>query len=249
VKHNPIVLVAGLLFKIWFMLYFTITLVILFPAFFILLQSKSTYPACFKLMRFWGWMLTIGAGVIVQIKGKKHRNLKAPYIICANHASYLDIILTYCVVPDYFIFMGKKEIDKVPLFNIFFKGMNVLVDRKNKVDAHRAFLKMGAAIDDGVSVAIFPEGTISKDAPRLKPFKNGLFKLAIDKQVPILPVTFLDNFRLMEDRPFLQSIFRPGIARVIIHEPVLVSGLSDNDLLSLREQVRVIIEKPLKDEY
>jgi 1-acyl-sn-glycerol-3-phosphate acyltransferase len=226
------------------MLYFTITFLLLYPGFLLLLSRKEWYKGCFKLMRFWAWVLVAGAGIIVRVK-KANSFPKGPFIICANHSSYLDIILTYCVVPEYFVFMGKQELNKVPLFNIFFRDMNILVDRKNTINAHRAFVEAMEEIDQGNSVAIFPEGTISKEAPKMKVFKNGLFRLAIDKQVPVIPVTFLDNYKLMEDRAFLQSIYRPGIARVVVHNVVQTKGMSQDDLISLRGRIRETIEEPL----
>lgn len=171
---------------------------------------------------------------------------KAPYIICANHTSYLDIVLTYCLFRDYFVFMGKIELNKVPLFNIFFKDMNILVDRKSVTGSHRAFLKAAQEIDKGHCVALFPEGTISQKAPQMLPFKNGAFKLAIEKQVPIVPVTFINNWNLLEDKAFWKSRCRPGVATVVIHPFIETKGMTEEDLLSLKSKVFETINQPLK---
>ena len=90
-----------------------------------------------------------------------------------------------------------------------------------------------------------PEGTISRDSPKLRPFKNGAFKLAIEKQVPIVPITFLNNWKLLQDRPLLQGLSRPGLACIVVHKPIETKGLTLEDLLTLKAQVENIIEKTL----
>lgn len=93
----------------------------------------------------------------------------------------------YNVIPEYFLFMGKYELLRWPLFNMFFKDMNIAVNRGSHVEAAKAFRRAANALDRGTSLALFPEGTIPVFTPRLKPFKDGAFKLAIEKQVPIVP--------------------------------------------------------------
>ncbi|MCE9540701.1 MAG: 1-acyl-sn-glycerol-3-phosphate acyltransferase, partial [Bacteroidetes bacterium] len=75
--------------------------------------------------------------------------------------------------------------------------MNILVDRDTRTGNFKAFKNMSYAIDDGNPLVIFPEGTISKDAPKLTTFKSGAFAIAIQKQIPILPITFVTNWKLL----------------------------------------------------
>ena len=168
-----------------------------------------------------------------------------PYVICCNHSSYIDIIQMYNVIPRYFLFIGKYELLKWPLFNMFFKGMNIAVNRTDRGEAARAFRKAAQAIDRGTSIAIFPEGTIPAFTPRMKPFKDGAFKLAIEKQVPIVPVTFLNHWRLFGDPEDLLSRGHPGIARAVVHPAVETRGLTDADLVVLRHRLFDLIEAPL----
>jgi 1-acyl-sn-glycerol-3-phosphate acyltransferase len=124
--------------------------------------------------------------------------------------------------------------------------MNILVDRKSVTGSHRAFLKAEQEIDKGHCVALFPEGTIAPKAPQMLPFKNGAFKLAIEKQVPIVPVTFINNWNLLEDKAFWKSRCRPGVATVVIHPYIETKGMTEEDLLSLKTKVFEIINQPLK---
>jgi 1-acyl-sn-glycerol-3-phosphate acyltransferase len=184
--------------------------------------------------------------------GIRHRIVRSPvldskqaYVICPNHTSFLDIILTYIVIPNYFHFMGKAELRKVPLFNIFFNKMNILVDRGSIIGSHRAFLRASRDLDKNISIAIFPEATIPESAPRLGRVKNGAFKLAIDKQVPIIPVVYLDNWRLLPDGERRKTGGTPGVSRVVIHDPIETRGMTENDLSALKKKYLEILDSTL----
>jgi 1-acyl-sn-glycerol-3-phosphate acyltransferase len=231
-------------YKLWFALVFFGSLVVLYIPFRILLYTPRRYDRAFRLKRMWAWFLQWSCGVPMRLV-RKAPLPRAPYVICCNHSSYLDIIQMYNVLPEYFLFMGKYELLKWPLFNIFFKGMNIAVNRGSHVEAAKAFRKAAEAIDRGTSVALFPEGTIPAFTPRLKPFKDGAFKLAIEKQVPIVPITFLDHWRLFGEPTELLSRARPGRARAIQHAPIPTAGLTMDDLVPLRQRVFAVIEAPL----
>ena len=236
--------ILGIAWKTLFVLGFVLSLVVLYPFFWLFLSRERWYGYCFKLMRAWAKYLIYGHGLRYELI-KEHELPPPPYIICPNHTSYLDIVLTYCVFPDYFVFMGKQELSRAPLFNVFFKKMNILVDRKSVTGSHRAFLRASEDVDKGHCIAIFPEGTISKQAPSLLPFKNGPFKLAVDKQIPIVPVTYMNNWNLLQDGAFFKARSRPGKAMAIIHKPIYTKGKTAADLLSLKNEVYKIIEGPL----
>jgi len=239
-------LLPRLVFKLWFMSIFFFSLLTLYIPFRILLRKRSGYPKAFRLMRVWGSFLNYT--LLVPLSVKMEGPLPPPpYVVCINHSSYLDIIHTFNILPDYFLFMGKYELLKWPLFNIFFKDMHIVVNRSSRMEAARSLQKAAAAIDAGVTVSIFPEGTIPRTAPRMKPFKDGAFKLAIDKQVPIVPITFRDNWRLFGDPQNLLSRGRPGIARAVVHASIPTKGLTDADLDNLRRQVFHVIESPLTE--
>jgi 1-acyl-sn-glycerol-3-phosphate acyltransferase len=236
-----------LIYKGWFIFVFFSSLVLLYIPFRILLYTPQRYYKAFRLKRIWARYLACASGVPPRIVSKAPLP-EPPYVICCNHSSYIDIIQMYNVIPRYFLFIGKYELLKWPLFNMFFKGMNIAVNRNDRGEAARAFRKAAQAIDRGTSIAIFPEGTIPAFTPRMKPFKDGAFKLAIEKQVPIVPVTFIDHWRLFGEPIELLSRARPGIARTVIHAPMSTIGLSDPDVPALRKRVYEVIEGPLLDD-
>jgi 1-acyl-sn-glycerol-3-phosphate acyltransferase len=234
------------IWRFFFFLNAVCSFLILFPAFWLFLRNKRTFPKVFKLKRWW-------SGILIYFPGIRYRVLREcsvpwpePCVICPNHASYLDIIMTYRVIPHYFHFMGKAELKKVPLFNRFFDHMNILVDRSSIVASHKAFVRAGEDIDRGISIAIFPEATIPECTPEIGRLKNGAFKLAIEKQVPIVPVVFLDNWKVLPDSP-RKKVYAgsPGLLRVVIHDPIPTKGMKESDLASLKEAYRKVMDETL----
>ena len=238
--------IISALFKVLFLVNFILGLLLLYPLFYLFLSRKKWFPLAIGLKRFWGRWILLFPGILISKKDEAGvHTIQTPCIYCANHTSYLDIIISYLVIPGVFVFMGKAELLKAPLFRIFFtKGLDIAVDRKSRIGSHQAFLQAGKKLDNGESIFIFPEGTISSKG-QLKAFKNGAFKLALEKQVPIVPITFHNNWKLLQNGGFFKSRCRPGIAKVTIHKPINTKGLSAEDLVTLRESVRNTIHAAL----
>jgi 1-acyl-sn-glycerol-3-phosphate acyltransferase len=141
--------------------------------------------------------------------------------------------------------MGKYELLKIPLFRNFFLFLDIPVNRKSITDAHRAFVESGRKLDQGLSMVIYPEGTISVSG-KLKPFKNGAFRLAIERQVPIVPVVNLNNWRFLQNGGFLKSNGRPGRPVIIVGDPISTQGLGEAQVEELREKVSTFIREELE---
>lgn len=235
------------IYNIWVGLYFAISLALLYPLFWLFLTREAWFPKCFQLMRFWGWSITTAAGFWIKIKRESATPEPGPVVYCSNHHSYMDIVMMYRVVPSYFVFLGKAEIASWPLFNVFFtKGMNILVDRKSRSGAARAYVRSKEEIDKGHSLAIFPEATIPESAPKLIKFKDGAFKLAVEKQVPVVPITYIDNWRLLSLGKKKPDRSGPGLCRVVVHEAIPTTGMTEVDVPQLRQQVFKLIGATLE---
>ena len=136
-----------------------------------------------------------------------------------------------------FFFLGKDELLSNPVMALFFKTVDIPVNRDSKISAFKAFKKSSERLDGGMSLVIFPEGLIGNEYPPiLHEFKNGPFKLAINHKIDILPVTIIDNWKLLWDDGKISGM-RPGISKVYIHKPVDCSLLTDNDDEQLKELV------------
>lgn len=230
----------------WFFLVGFISFLLLYPIFIILLSKEKWFPWAFRLKKVWAHIILFFSGIFYTIKREGIIKKDTAYVICPNHASYLDIVLTNVAFPNYFHFMGKAELLNIPLFNIFFKRMNIPVNRKSIKDSHKAFARAKNDLDKNIGIAIFPEATIPACAPTLGPFKNGAFRLAIEKQVPVVPITFRDNWRIFPDREGNRYLCRPGISRIVIHKPIETKGMTDYSSSALRQKVFDCISSTLQ---
>lgn len=222
---------------------FLVTLILSIP----LLISVSTprfYGFFSVLARIWSFMILLLSGFIFSVKGRKNIDYSRQYMIVSNHSSAADIMLSYLSVPLQFVFVGKAELAKIPVFGAIYKGSNILVDRRS-LDSRRSILpKAKAEIARGRSIFIYPEGTTKHHTRRLMPFKDGAFVLAIDCGIPILPVTFLDNVELF---PSDELKGHPGLLRAVIDKPIETKGMSIEDKERLKEEVFNIIDSRLAE--
>ena len=238
-----------LLWKAFFVVFFVLSLLALYPLFYLFLSRKQWFPIAFRLKRFWAFLLRTVPGILLTVR-KDAALPKGPFVICSNHSSYTDIIMMYGVFRKYFVFMGKAEINSWPLFKIFFtRQMNISVERGSAASAQQALDRAKEELHLGHNIVIFPEGTIPSYAPKMMRFKSGAFKLAIEEQVPIVPVTFLDNWKRLQTGAVFKSRGGPGLARAIIHAPIETKGMTEKDLLTLRNSVFDAIQEPLVKAY
>jgi 1-acyl-sn-glycerol-3-phosphate acyltransferase len=226
------------LWKVWFLLCFIIPFLLMFPFFYFALVTKR-FDAVYRMKRFWARVISTGALLFPVIKYKRGEKypLPRPCVIVSNHTSYLDIIFSPFYIDHTAIYMGKYELLKAPLFKYFFIYLDIPVNRKSIKDSHRAFYEAARKMDEGISQVIYPEGTISPDG-NLRSFKNGAFKLAIEKQVPIVPVINLNNWKFLQNGGFLTSNGRPGSPEIMVLDPVPTLGLTEKDTYDLKEKVR-----------
>jgi 1-acyl-sn-glycerol-3-phosphate acyltransferase len=233
------------IWKIWFALWFALPFLVMFPLFYIALATKH-FDFVFKLKRVWARIISIGAFIypVISYQSKKYK-LPKPCVVVSNHTSYLDIIFVPFYVDHTAVFMGKSELLQIPLFKYFFVYLDIPVNRKSLKDSHAAFSIAGKKLDAGLSQIIYPEGTIS-DRGKLRPFKNGAFKLAVEKQVPIVPVVNANNWKFLENGGFFKSNGRPGIPRISVGDPILTEGLTEADIPALKEKVITFMNAELE---
>ena len=246
---NYLLAIPRFLFKVYFALVFFITMIISYPIFKYWIKKGAQYDKVFRLEKKVAMIIQWIGLVPQKIIQPSVQFPKPPYIVIANHTSYLDIVHMFTLIPDFYLFLGKSEILRWPIIRIFFKGMNIPVKRGSIRASRLAQQLADKKLKEGNCLIIFPEGGIFKGAPKLSHFKNGAFKLAMANKVPIVPVTFLDNWKLMGDSRVFLDPSRPGVSKTIVHESIDTSELNEKDLIALRTQCKEIIEAPLKKKY
>lgn len=212
----------------------------------ILIRGEKKYQRAMRLKWLWAKLLLIFSFIRVKVGGKENFPKNSQYIVAANHTSYLDIITMFLIIPDDFAFLGKAEVLKWPIVNVFFKKeIDIPVYRESVKRAKECIDLAALALQSGRSVAIFPEGGMENNSVKLRRFKNGAFRLAIDEQKPIMPITFQTNWKLFSDHTDLFGSARPGVVKVVVHEPINTLGFSENDLVDLRQKTYHTIKQAL----
>jgi len=228
-----------LLYRIWFYLLVLLPIIVLFPLILFTILSEKTYPLFFKIARLWARVILIGMGFRYSVKGTENFEAGKSYMLVANHTSMTDIMLMLLAVKNHpFVFVGKKELVNIPIFGFIYKRVCILVDRENSKSRFAVFERAQNRIQQGLSICIFPEGGVPDESILLDEFKDGAFRIAIEHQLTIIPLTFYDNKKRFSYTFFSGS---PGKMRAKIHPPIETIGKTMDDKLHLKQQVRDII--------
>ena len=230
-----------LLWRSWFYILVTSIILLLLPILLILTARKSWYCALYWVIRhLWAIPILYGMGFIPKIRREyKIPNDHNSYMLVANHCSMMDIMLMLYCSKNPFVFVGKKELSRLPLFCYFYKRVAIMVDRKSPQSRREVYTQAMACIEAGLSICIFPEGGVPDDESIiLDKFKDGAFRIAIECQIPIVPMVFYDAKKRFPFRFFAGSI---GIMRVDILAPIYTQGKTLDDKDTLREEVRTLI--------
>jgi 1-acyl-sn-glycerol-3-phosphate acyltransferase len=222
---------------------FTLLFILLLP----LLLIPILFPAAFRMTgwinRVWARLLFTFVFLPFHVEYRRRPDKAKQYIFCPNHFSYLDIP-ALGLNHHNTIFVGKSEMENIPLFGYMYRKLHITVNRaslKSKVNTIKRSLE---AIDEGKSLVVFPEGGIvTEKDPAMARFKDGAFRIAIEKQIPIVPVTIPYNWIILPPDEFL---LRWHPIRVIFHEPVTTTGLTLDDIDSLKKNVFQVINEELQ---
>jgi len=210
----------------------------MFPLLIISIAKEKWYPYFFRMARIWSKFILIGMGFGYKITKEETPQPKKSYMFVANHTSMADIMLMLVASKNPFVFVGKAELAKIPLFGFFYKRTCILVDRTSAKSRQAVFLRAQRRLKQGLSICIFPEGGVPEEHIVLDTFKDGAFRLAINHQIPIVPITFYDNKKRFSYTFFSGS---PGKMRAKIHKFIKTEGLTIEDTKALNERTRTII--------
>lgn len=198
----------------------------------------------YKVCNVWAssWYLLIG--IRHQEIYETTHDTRKQYIFVANHISYMDIPPIVTAIHQPVRALGKYEMVKVPVFGWIYRTTVILVDRRDAERRAKSVRALKAAIKQGISIFIFPEGTFNETEKPLKDFYDGAFRIAIETQTPIKPLLFVDTLA----RLHYKSIFSltPGKSRVVYLEEIKVEGLTMQQLPTLKMHVYNMMEEGLK---
>ena len=190
--------------------------------------------------RAWSWLILATTGVDVETRGVERVTANRSYLFVSNHQSIYDIPVLFWHLPFQLRILAKDSLGKFPFLGWHLaRTGHVLVRRQNP--GAGVFKKVSALMRAGDSLIVFPEGTRSIDG-RVGKFKGGIFLLAIEAGLPIVPVA-VDRTRFVMRKGRLTPC--PGHVTLQVFDPIETSSLSKEDARALAERVRNIIATAL----
>ncbi len=232
------------IFSTYSLALFGLGFLLLLPFFLLLVAFKPLRKYLHYLHWIWSAFFLGLSFVPVKIVYKAGKPKKGPYVICGNHFSILDIAVLG-LLPINYVFVGKSSLAKIPLFGYVYRKLHITVDRKSLKDRYNALEKAKKAVDEGHSLVMFPEGgVLTENPPQMARFKEGPFRVAIEKQIPVIPVTIPYNWLILPDDD--SYLLYPETCYLVVHEPIDTTGMTMDDLPALKEQVYGIIDRELR---
>jgi 1-acyl-sn-glycerol-3-phosphate acyltransferase len=229
--------VAGLLFFLWAMTLTSAWTVICATTVFVLVPFAPGPDVFFRVSRAWA------AGILRFARVKTEIHIESPVpegpvVFVCNHQSIIDIVALFVRLPRPFVFVAKKQVFRFPFLGQAITAMHYIsVDRNDHANAVASLQAAALRIRSGLTTTLFPEGTRSLDG-QILPFKKGPFMLALQAQVPIVPVAIEGSKHVTPKR---QWYLCPNTVRILIGPAVPVAGLGESDRDALIATVRTQI--------
>ncbi|KAG0028633.1 1-acylglycerol-3-phosphate O-acyltransferase [Podila clonocystis] len=204
------------------------------------------YAINYIVSRLFSHIAAKPCGVTYRIVGEEHLNTYPAIVVC-NHQSSMDMMVLGRVFPKHCVVMAKKELLYFPFLGMFMKLSNaIFIDRKNHKKAIESTTQAVADMKKHNSgIWIFPEGTRSRlDTADLLPFKKGAFHLAIQAQLPILPIV-AEGYSHIYDST--RRSFPGGELEIRVLEPIPTVGMTADNVNELMERTRNLMLQHLKE--
>jgi 1-acyl-sn-glycerol-3-phosphate acyltransferase len=227
------------------------TLVYLFIGLFVLLCAPPAMlwtliandsRLIYILARFCIRVSGILCGIRVASEGREKIIPGRTYFFLSNHQGNFDGPVLCHAIPRNWKALIKSEMMRLPILSLALKQVQfVPIERMNPKKAHLGIEQGAKMLAGGSSFIAFPEGTRSRDG-RLGEFKKGAFIMAIEAQVPIMPVTIIGSAAI---QPPGSYAINPGRIRIIFHDPISTEGMNIEDRNRLIELTRQAIASGL----
>lgn len=186
----------------------------------------------------WGRILTWLVPLRVQIEGLDEIDPNQSYVVVANHQSQFDIPVIYGWIGLDLRWVAKAEVGRIPFVAAGCRAIgHVFINRSDPDQARVAINRAVGRLKPGTGLMFFAEGTRSRSG-ELLPFKKGAFRVAVDQQLPILPVTVVDTRDIL---PAGSLRIRPGRVHMVVHPPLATAGLSQASAGELRRRCQAVV--------
>jgi 1-acyl-sn-glycerol-3-phosphate acyltransferase len=236
--------ILGYLYTGWTFFWFLLIFLVLFPFHWLFLQKEDWKPLSHKVNKIWAKILFVFIGMPVKVRYDFVPAKDKTYVFVVNHFSYWDIACLGTIIDNYYAFVGKSSVKKIPLIGYMFTKLHIQVDRSEKESRAKSMTRAMRALQSGRSMMMFAEGGIlTRNPPQMaSPFKDGAFLMAIQNQVPIVPITLLNNHQIIWDEELIISRLP---VRAVVHKPIETKGLKTSNMDELKEKTWHIIQDEL----
>lgn len=189
-----------------------------------------------RCARWWARLILGTTGVRVKLSGTDRLRKQASYVFASNHQSIYDIPIVFATIKRDLRIVAKASLGRFPFLGWHLRlAGHVLVDRERP--GAGVVKRMRRLVADGASVIVFPEGTRSV-AGNVGRFKGGIFLMAIETRLPIVPVTIDGSRHVMKKGRLMVC---PGEVTLTLHDPIPTEGLAREDARALAERVRAVV--------
>jgi 1-acyl-sn-glycerol-3-phosphate acyltransferase len=178
----------------------------------------------YTFLAIWSWVFSMLTFIRYEFHGRENFRKDQSYIYVSNHTSFLDLPGLAMLIPGEFRPLAKKELLKIPVFGLIARGATVIVDRSSGESRKRSLDKLKKTLAEGISILLFAEGTQNRSKEVLQPFKDGAFRLAIDTQMPVLPMVVIGAGPLM---PPGTINLRPGLIKIVVGPEISTAGMTE----------------------
>lgn len=210
-----------------------------------LLGERIGGRIAYFFLKCWGYSFGLLCGIRFRTVGRKKISRDQTFVYVANHNSYLDSPAFVTAIPGQFRPLGKTEMKKIPVFGWLYPYVVITVDRSSGESRLKSMRQLRHKLRNGISVFLFPEGTMNQTTDPLIPFQDGAFRLAVEMQTPVFPLVILNSRRLLPRKPF---VLRPGTITTVFLDPIPTEGLTVKDVPALKQQVADQMKAALEDQ-
>jgi 1-acyl-sn-glycerol-3-phosphate acyltransferase len=229
------------IYTVWVLTVFIVSMLLLLPG--IILPAffgRRAVAVTYFFLKLWSWVFSKLTSIRFEMIGREKIAKGKAFIYVSNHTSFLDLPGITMTIRGQFRPLAKKELLKIPVFGWIARATCIIVDRSNNESRKKSILFLKEMLSHSISILIFPEGTQNRTTELLQPFKDGAFRIAVDTQQPILPMAVIGAGELM---PPGKGKIKPGLIKIIIGDPISVTGTNQNDIGDLKEKTSAIIKE------
>ncbi len=189
-----------------------------------------------RCARAWAWLILKTTGVRVTVRGLEKLDANRSYVFASNHQSIYDIPIVFASLPYQLRIVSKASLGRFPFLGWHLSRTgHLLVDRANP--GAGIVKKMARLVRGSRSLIVFPEGTRSTTGA-LGRFKGGMFLVAIDAGLPIVPVSISGSRHVMLRGRLMTC---PGDVMMTIHDPIPTAGVGRGAAREISSRVRDVV--------